>query len=110
MYMRTTRSEMRRYMRWLADGLGGSELLGLAVIPRSQCNYRPYCGCSSATRTSSARLGITIETATFDEGESQGYRLDKKGFYMPYVYLSTTEGRTKSEIEAQHKSIDQRGF
>ena len=42
-------------------------------------------------------LGIAIETVPFDEGESTGYRLDKKGFYLPYLVLSTTEGRAKSE-------------
>jgi predicted DNA-binding transcriptional regulator YafY len=42
-------------------------------------------------------LGIAIETITFDEGESTGYRLEKKGFYMPYLFLSTSEGGAKSE-------------
>lgn len=42
-------------------------------------------------------LGIAIETVPFDEGESTGYRLDKKGFYLPYLVLSTREGRAKSE-------------
>lgn len=42
-------------------------------------------------------LGIAIETVLFDEGESTGYRLDKKNFYLPYLVLSTREGRAKSE-------------
>jgi proteasome accessory factor B len=42
-------------------------------------------------------LGIPIETVTFDEGESTGYRLDKKGFYLPYLVLFSREGRANSE-------------
>lgn len=42
-------------------------------------------------------LGIAIETVSFDDGESTGYKLDKKTFYLPYLTLGTAEGRAKSE-------------
>jgi proteasome accessory factor B len=39
-------------------------------------------------------FGISIETVpSKDEGEAAGYKLDKKGFYLPYLSLAASEGK-----------------
>ena len=40
-------------------------------------------------------FGIAIETIAFEDdgGDASGYRLDKKGFYLPYLSLAAREGR-----------------
>ena len=44
-------------------------------------------------------FGIAIETVLFqdDDGEASGYKLDRKGFYMPYLSLAAREGRQGSQ-------------
>ncbi len=42
-------------------------------------------------------FGISIETVpSRDEGEAAGYKLDKKGFYLPYLSLAAREGQAGS--------------
>src|SRR5688572_2425541 len=42
-------------------------------------------------------FGISIETVpSKDEGEAAGYKLDKKGFYLPYLSLAAHEGKRGS--------------
>lgn len=43
-------------------------------------------------------FGIAIETVPFedDAGEASGYRLDRKGFYLPYLSLAAREGKGES--------------
>ncbi len=42
-------------------------------------------------------FGISIETIpSRDEGEAAGYKLDKKGFYLPYLSLAARDGQTGS--------------
>ncbi len=42
-------------------------------------------------------FGISIETIpSRDEGEASGYKLDKKGFYLPYLSLAAREGQAGS--------------
>ena len=39
-------------------------------------------------------FGISIETVpSKDDGEAAGYKLDKKGFYLPYLSLAASEGK-----------------
>jgi predicted DNA-binding transcriptional regulator YafY len=41
-------------------------------------------------------FGIAIETIQFEEDETSGYRLDRKTFYLPYLALASTGGKTGS--------------
>lgn len=40
-------------------------------------------------------FGIAIDTVQFDDGEAVGYKLDRKGFYLPYLSLASGSGKTK---------------
>jgi predicted DNA-binding transcriptional regulator YafY len=53
-------------------------------------------------------FGIAIETVPFDddEGEASGYRLDRKGFYLPYLSLAAREGGKGS----QPRKTDRYGY
>ena len=39
-------------------------------------------------------FGISIETVPArDEGDAAGYRIDRKGFYLPYLSLAARDGK-----------------
>ncbi|MEO7503149.1 MAG: WYL domain-containing protein [Gemmatimonadaceae bacterium] len=42
-------------------------------------------------------FGIAIDTVPFDDGEAVGYKLDRKGFYLPYLSLAAREGKSASK-------------
>ena len=48
-------------------------------------------------------FGIAIETVAFDDGEAVGYRLDTKGFYLPYLSLAARGGKAGSTPKKQDK-------
>ncbi len=48
-------------------------------------------------------FGIGIDTVAFDDGEAVGYKLDRKGFYLPYLSLASREGKTGSEPQKLDK-------
>jgi len=48
-------------------------------------------------------FGIAIETVAFDDGEAVGYRLDTKGFYLPYLSLAARGGKAGSTPTKQDK-------
>ena len=41
-------------------------------------------------------FGIAIETVPLEEEETSGYKLDRKGFYLPYLSLAASGGRPPS--------------
>jgi predicted DNA-binding transcriptional regulator YafY len=43
-------------------------------------------------------FGISVETVPFqdDDGEASGYKLDRKGFYLPYLSLASRDGKPGS--------------
>ena len=53
-------------------------------------------------------FGIAIDTVQFedDDGEASGYRIDRKGFYLPYLSLAAREGRGASKP----RKLDQYGY
>ena len=53
-------------------------------------------------------FGISIDTVQFDgdEGEASGYRLDRKGFYLPYLALASREGKPGSKP----RRVDKYGY
>lgn len=48
-------------------------------------------------------FGIAIETVAFDDGEAVGYRLDRKGFYLPYLSLAARGGKPGSMPKKQDR-------
>src|SRR4029079_16603760 len=38
-------------------------------------------------------FGVAIDTISFDEGESFGYKLDRRNFYLPYLSLAASAGK-----------------
>jgi predicted DNA-binding transcriptional regulator YafY len=42
-------------------------------------------------------FGIAIETIILEEEETSGYKLDRKGFYLPYLSLSASGGKPASK-------------
>jgi len=51
-------------------------------------------------------FGIAIETVPLDEEETTGYKLDNKSFYLPYLSLSTPDGRSAT----QPRKIGRQGY
>ncbi len=51
-------------------------------------------------------FGIAIETILLDEGETSGYKLDRKTFYLPYLALSAAGGKPAS----QPRKLDKFGY
>jgi proteasome accessory factor B len=52
-------------------------------------------------------FGISIETVpSKDEGEAAGYKLDKKGFYLPYLSLAARDGTAG----AAPRKVDKWGY
>jgi proteasome accessory factor B len=41
-------------------------------------------------------FGISIETVPIEDGEMTGYRLERKGFYLPYLSLVSRDGKSKT--------------
>jgi predicted DNA-binding transcriptional regulator YafY len=51
-------------------------------------------------------FGIAIETIILEEEETSGYKLDRKGFYLPYLSLSASGGKPASKP----RKIDKFGY